>query len=197
MSLRNFRLLFAGAATSLLGDQFTLIATPWLVLQLTNDPMTLGIVLALGRYPRALFMLLEGAITDHYSPRLVMLSASIIRFFLTAAMSALVFLGVIEVWMIYLFGLAFGIVAGFAIPAENSIVPMVVNKDDLQAGNSTIWAPLRWPDLWPYIAGGLMVSSPTQPGCRAGFTVDAFTFSISVLTLWFMSLEEVGGLPSM
>ena len=29
MSLRDFRLLFAGAATSLLGDQFSLIATPW------------------------------------------------------------------------------------------------------------------------------------------------------------------------
>ena len=35
MSLRDFRLLFGGAATSLLGDQFGLIATPWLVLKLT------------------------------------------------------------------------------------------------------------------------------------------------------------------
>ena len=31
MSLRDFRLLFAGATTSLQGDQFALIATPWLV----------------------------------------------------------------------------------------------------------------------------------------------------------------------
>ena len=30
MTLRDFRLLFAGASTSLLGDQFALIATPWL-----------------------------------------------------------------------------------------------------------------------------------------------------------------------
>ena len=27
-SIRDFRLLFAGAATAILGDQFTLIATP-------------------------------------------------------------------------------------------------------------------------------------------------------------------------
>jgi len=46
MSLRDFRLLFAGAATSLLGDQFALIATPWLTLKLTGDPLALGIVLA-------------------------------------------------------------------------------------------------------------------------------------------------------
>ena len=51
LSLRDFRLLFAGVATSLLGDQFALIATPWLVLQLTGDPFALGIVLALEGVP--------------------------------------------------------------------------------------------------------------------------------------------------
>ena len=44
LSIRDFRLLFAGTSTSLLGDQFALIATPWLVLQLTGDPLALGIV---------------------------------------------------------------------------------------------------------------------------------------------------------
>jgi hypothetical protein len=57
MSLRDFRLLFDGSATSLLDDQFTLIATPWLVLKLTGDPLALGIVLALEGLPRAIFML--------------------------------------------------------------------------------------------------------------------------------------------
>lgn len=32
--LQDFRRLFAGITTSQLGDQFALIATPWLVLQL-------------------------------------------------------------------------------------------------------------------------------------------------------------------
>jgi hypothetical protein len=64
LSLRDFRLLFAGVSTSLLGDQFALIATPWLVLQLTGDPLALGIVLALEGVPRALFMLFGG----NYSP---------------------------------------------------------------------------------------------------------------------------------
>ncbi len=54
VSLRDFRLLCAGAATSTLGDQFALIATPWLVLQLTGDPLALGIVLALNTIVPAL-----------------------------------------------------------------------------------------------------------------------------------------------
>jgi len=68
LSLRDFRLLFGGISTSLLGDQFALIATPWLVLQLTGDPLALSIVLALEGIPRAVFMLYGGVITDRFSP---------------------------------------------------------------------------------------------------------------------------------
>src|SRR5512146_1571128 len=86
MSLRDFRLLFVGATTSLLGDQFALIATPWLVLELTGDPLALGIILALEGVPRAVFMLVGGAITDRLSPRIVMLLADVIRLLLTGLM---------------------------------------------------------------------------------------------------------------
>ena len=134
MSLRDFRLLFAGSITSLLGDQFALIATPWLVLQLTGDPLALGIVLALEGIPRAAFMLLGGAITDRFSPRLIMLISDVIRFVLTGILALIVFTGTIQVWMVYAFSLGFGLVAGFAIPAENSIVPMLVNGAGLAGG---------------------------------------------------------------
>src|SRR5512146_3439094 len=105
LSLRDFRLLFAGASTSLLGDQFALIATPWLVLKLTNDPLALGTVLALEGLPRAVFMLFGGAITDRLSPRLMMLVANVTRTILTALMALLVFSGAAPLWAIYVFGL--------------------------------------------------------------------------------------------
>lgn len=147
MSLRDFRLLFAGSITSLLGDQFALIATPWLVLQLTGDPLALGIVLALEGIPRAAFMLLGGAITDHFSPRLIILISDVIRFVLTGILALIVFTGTIQIWMVYAFSLGFGLVAGFAIPAENSIVPMLVKEQDLQAGNSIIMGITQLPGL--------------------------------------------------
>ena len=43
---RDFSLLFFGSSVSALGDQFTLVALPWLVLKLTNDSAALGLVLA-------------------------------------------------------------------------------------------------------------------------------------------------------
>ena len=191
MALRNFRLLFIGSTTSLLGDQFTLIATPWLVLQLTGDPLALGIVLALEGIPRAIFMLLGGAITDRISQRTVMLVADCIRFILTALMAGLVFSGMIQMWMLYSFGLCFGLVAGFAIPAQNSIVPMLVDEQDLEAGNSIMMGITQLVGfLGPTIAGVLIGKfSDSLVGIGLAFSVDAFTFAISAGALWFMQFK--------
>ena len=76
---RNFRLLWLGEGISLLGDQFYLLALPWLVLQITEDAFAVGGVLAVASIPRALFMLIGGALTDRISPREVMLGSNLIR----------------------------------------------------------------------------------------------------------------------
>lgn len=188
MSLRDFRLLFSGAATSLLGDQFALIATPWLVLKLTGDPLALGIVLALEGIPRAIFMLLGGAITDRISPRLIMIISDIIRFVLTALIALAVFSGTVQMWMLYAFGLSFGLVAGFAIPAGNSIVPMLVEEKDLQAGNSIIMGTSQLVGfIGPTIAGILIGRFSQSPlGIGLAFGIDAVSFAVSAITLWIM-----------
>ena len=48
-------------AVSLVGDQLTFIALPWLVLKLTGDALAVGGVLAIASIPRAIFMLVGGA----------------------------------------------------------------------------------------------------------------------------------------
>ncbi|MDR3575643.1 MAG: MFS transporter [Anaerolineaceae bacterium] len=188
MSLHDFRLLFTGSATSLLGDQFALIATPWLVLKLTGDPLALGIVLALEGIPRAVFMLLGGAVTDRISPRLVMLISDCIRFILTSLMAVVVFTGIVQVWMLYAFSLGFGLVAGFAIPAENSMVPMLVAEQDLQAGNSLMMGIAQLAGFVGPTVAGILIGrfSSSFLGIGLAFAIDAFSFAVSALCLWWI-----------
>ena len=198
MSIRNFRLLFTGTATSLLGDQFALIATPWLVLQLTGDPLALGIVLALEGVPRAAFMLLGGAITDRLSPRTIMLAASTIRLILTAFWAFAIFTDTIQVWMLYVFGLVFGTVAGFAIPAENSIVPTLIEEKDLQAGNSLMIGVAQLVGfIGPTVAGILIGQySKSLFGIGLAFAIDSVTFAVSAACLWMIRTEIKSQQPS-
>ena len=188
LSLRDFRLLLAGTSTSLLGDQFALIATPWLVLQLSNDPLALGIVLALGGIPRAVFMLIGGAVTDRVSPRRVMLASDIVRGLLTTAMATAVLTGATQMWMVYVFALGFGLVAGFAVPAENSIVPRLVRRDDLQAGNAVIMGATQLTSfVGPTLAGAVIASYSTSTlGIGLAFGIDTATFAVSAATFALM-----------
>ncbi len=196
LSIRDFRLLFAGVSTSLLGDQFALIATPWLVLQLTGDPLALGIVLALEGIPRALFMLFGGAITDRFSPRIIMLASDLVRFLLATVMAAVVFAGIVQTWMLYAFGLGFGLVAGFAVPAGNSIVPMLVKEKDLQAGNSIVMGVGQLAGFVGPVAAGILIGKYSESffGIGLAFGIDAVTFAVSAITLWLM--HSGGKLPS-
>src|ERR1044071_2413929 len=97
---RNFRLLWIGEGISVLGDHFCMIALPWLVLQLTGDPLAMGTVLALSAIPRALFMLIGGALTDRFSPRTLMLASNAGRFGLVSLLTVLVFTNIIGLWLV-------------------------------------------------------------------------------------------------
>src|SRR5512143_2463881 len=114
---RNFRLLWLGGSISVLGSQFSMIALPWLVLQLTDDPQALGLVLALAGLPRALFILYGGVISDRFSPRKILLICDWMNFVLSGLIAVLVFTGTMQVWMVYVFSFITGSIAGFVIPA--------------------------------------------------------------------------------
>ena len=79
LRLRDFRLVFGGESISLLGDQFHFVALAWLTLQLTGSGVALGTVLMAAAIPRAVFMLVGGAMSDRISPRSLMLASNAIR----------------------------------------------------------------------------------------------------------------------
>src|SRR5215813_2391585 len=98
---RNFRLLWMGEGISLLGDQFYLVALPWLVFELTGSTLALGTLLMVEGIPRALFMLVGGVMTDRLSSRTVMLASNIGRLLLTLILTLLILAQLVQVWMLY------------------------------------------------------------------------------------------------
>ena len=58
---RNYRLFFGGQAISLVGTWMQQVAQAWLVLQLTHDPLWLGVVAAAQFIPVMIFGLFAGS----------------------------------------------------------------------------------------------------------------------------------------
>ncbi len=205
---RNFRLLWIGEGISLLGDQFYMIALPWLVLKMTGDALAVGGVLAVAAIPRALFMLIGGAFTDRFSPRMVMLGSNLFRMIIVTLLTALVIAGSIHLWMLYVLTLIFGVVDAFFFPAQSSVIPQIVDKENLQVGNSIIQGTAQLSRFaGPILAGSLIallggrsvapateaVYTPDLMGIGFALGFDALTFFISVMTLWRMRIVKSSG----
>lgn len=194
LSVRNFRLLWIGESISLLGDQFYMIALPWLVLQLTGSALALGTVLALGGVPRALFMLVGGALVDRFSPRTVMMVSNLTRFVLVAALAVLVLTNSVTVEMLYVFAVAFGLADAFYFPGQSAIVPQLLAPEQLQAGNTIVQGTAQL-SLFagPVLAGGLIAllgysadQAPSTQGIGIAFGIDTVSFLASLLCLSLM-----------
>lgn len=196
LRIRSFRMLWLGEGISLLGDQFYLIALPWLVLLLTGDALAVGTVLATAGIPRALFMLVGGALTDRFTPRKLMISSNLARMALTGLLAALVLTNLIQVWMLYVFALFFGLADAFFFPAQTSIVPQLLDKEQLQVGNALIQGTATLSlFVGPILAGALISrldngATHSTSGIAMAFALDSLSFIASVAMLTLMRIEN-------
>src|SRR5215216_893365 len=163
LSVRNFRLLWIGEGISLLGDQFYMIALPWLVLQLTGSALALGTVMALAGIPRALFVLVGGAFVDRFSPRSVMIASNFARLVLVVLLSALVLTNNVRIEMLYAFALAFGLADSFYFPGQSAIIPQLLPEDQLQAGNTFVQGTAQ---SLPWPGAGWRLDRAARPCCN-------------------------------
>src|SRR5258708_10632228 len=176
-----------------------MIALPWLVLQLTGSALALGTVLALAGIPRALFMLIGGAFVDRFSPRSVMIVSNFARLVLVALLSALVLTNNIRMEMLYAFALAFGLADAFYFPGQSAIVPQLLSKDQLQAGNTFVQGTAQLSlFLGPVLAGALIAllghaatsdSAPSTQGIGIAFGIASLSLvaSLLCLNLWHVA----------
>ena len=191
---RNFRLLAIGEIVSNLGDQFYFVALPWLTLALTGSPLDLGAVLMVVAIPRAILMVLGGALSDRISPNTVMLISNILRAGLTAILASLVGTETTQLWHLYALALSFGIIEGFFSPAAEAIVPSLVSEEQLMASNILGQSANQVILLvGPALAGAVIASR----GVSIAFAVDAVSFVISTTALFLIHQSgRVAAAPS-
>ncbi|MGH8278056.1 MAG: MFS transporter [Gammaproteobacteria bacterium] len=197
---RNFSLLFAGSSVSAVGDQFTLVALPWLVLKLTGNPAALGVVLAVMALPRAVFMLLGGAVVDRFSPRRVLLAARAANAACIVALAVLVLMGAIHMSLVYLLALGIGLSTAFAYPAGSAILPQLVGARQLHAANALFMGMRQLSLIIGPVFAGFVIALGAQHvtgavvtdarGMGAAFSIDAFSFMVSLASLLLIRVPD-------
>lgn len=173
----NFQWLLRGGVISMVGDQLTMIALPWLVFKLTGDTLALGLVIALMSVPRAVFILVGGALVDRHSPKRVLMLSKYANAALLAVLTLLVLdhqpahtlaLGAslsltvvmtphLTLMAIYALAFCIGLAQAFGIPSGTSIMPLAIAPERLQAANGMLMGLRQLSMLiGPLLAAGLL-----------------------------------------
>jgi DHA3 family tetracycline resistance protein-like MFS transporter len=180
---RDFRVLWAGMAVSLLGDGIFLVAVAWESYSLWDNPASLSIVGIGMTVPTVLFLLVGGIVSDRYDRRLVMVWADCGRAVAVCALAALVLAGRLEFWELVAFAALYGIGTAFFTPAFEAIIPDLVPSADLPSANSLdqLVRPVALRLAGPVLGGALVAV-----GTGVAFAVDAVSFGASLIAVLAM-----------
>jgi Transmembrane secretion effector len=181
---REFRLLWIGMSTSLIGNGVLLVALAWQVYDLSGLPAAMSAVGVALSLPQVATLLIGGVVSDRFDPRRVMVASDLIR---AAVMTVLAVLGIshaIRLWEIIALTAVYGAAAGFFGPAFDAVVPQIVNDEDLVAANALdqFVRPAGMQIFGPMLAGAIIGLA----GAGWAFAVDAATFVVSVSCLLAM-----------
>ena len=154
---RNYRLYWLGQLSSVLAQNMEGVAQGWLVLELTDSPLLLGLTGLTFATPTIALTLLGGVIADRADRRRIMIvsqSASALTFFLLAT---LILFGWIALWHVMALAFVSGCVRAFDRPSRMALLPQMVPKEDIAnavAVGGTIWQLNRL--VGPALAGMLI-----------------------------------------
>lgn len=188
LHLRNYRLYFSGQIISNSGTWMQRIAQDWLVLEITDSPLAVGITTALQFLPMLMFGLFGGLIADRYSKRALLLVTQVIMGLLAVAIAVLTLTGNVEVWHIYAASIGLGLVSVVDNPARqvfvNEMVPprLVRNAVSLNSGSFQI-ARMVGP-----AAAGLLIAAV---GSGWAFAFNAVSFLGAIAALLLMDVTKL------
>lgn len=175
LSSPSFIKLWAGSTLSLFGYFFSFIAMAWLVLQLTGSSVALGGVLVLESLPRAVLMVVGGAMADRLSPRLTMLASMALRTLFVAPFALLIITHHAQMWETYIVALILGVADAFFMPARSSILPSLVAPTELEASNAVLNVSGQGAVVFGPVLAGLVVAAF---GTGWAFAGDALCFAV-------------------
>lgn len=177
---REFRLLFAGQAISLLGDGMVGVALAFAVLDLTGSVSDLGYVFAGRTIPLVAFLLVGGVFADRLPRRAVMLIADVSRLASQGVIAALLISGHARLWELVVTQALHGTATAFFNPASTGLTPAVVSEGRLQQANALRGLAMAVGRVaGPAVAGVLVAAA--SPGWA--LAVDAASFGASALFL--------------
>ena len=182
---RNFRVFYVGQLLSLSGTWMQSTAQGWLVLELTDSPLLLGVVTAAGSLPVLLFTLYAGAVADRGDKRGIILRAQSAAAVLALTLAVLT--GTERITYPALLALVFclGTANAFEIPTRQAFFVELVGQRDLPNAIALNSAAFNATRIFGPAVAGWMIGAV---GIAACFYANAVSYAAVIGGLLMMRM---------
>jgi MFS family permease len=188
---REFRLLWAGQAATAMAMWMDQVVRGWLMYELTDSPMQLGLVQGIQAVPILVLSPIAGSVADRYPRKRQLLVAQMLAGLMYAALALLIVTRRIQPWHVYATAFGMAIVQTFHQPARAAMVADAVPPRHLTnaIGLSSIMFNVAR-STGPALAG-FLIAAVGMASCyvvQVGFYGLAF-----VWTLWLQPDRHAAG----
>jgi len=181
---RRFGTFWVASLLANIGTWAQQVTQPWLMLSLGASPLMLGLDAFALSAPALLLTLVGGELADRADRRRTIALFQSIQMLCPLWLVAGVMGGWIQAWEVVLLSLVVGVTDALSMPSFQSIVPSIVEHDQIPAGialNSSQFNLSRI--LGPAVAGLLMASA----GMAGAFAVSAASYLPFIgVALWVL-----------
>jgi len=192
LSVPNYRRYFTGQLISLSGTWMQTVAALWLVLDLTDSGLAVGLTTALQFLPMLLIGAWGGLLADRIPKRRLLVTTQALMAIPAVFLFAVTATGAVEAWMVMAAVFAMGTVNAIDNPTRQSFVIEMVGPDKVVNAvslNSVIVQMARI--VGPALAGILIAAFGVVP-C---FALNALTFVAMIVALWGMDPDRLHSEP--
>ena len=151
---RDFRLFFAGQLVSLVGTWMQSVAQSWLVLELTDSPLRLGLVGTLQFAPVLVLSFFAGAMADRLPKRRLLIATQSVMCGQSLLLAMLVYRGHVQYWHVATMALVYGVANTVDMPTRQAFIVEMVGRESLRSAialNSAMFNGARV--IGPALAG--------------------------------------------
>jgi MFS family permease len=183
---REFRLVTGCQMFGNLGTWMDELSRGWLIYQLTDSVLQLGLVRGVQFIPLLLFSPLAGSAADRYSRKTLLLVSQAINGLLFALLALLIFTHQIAPWHVYVTAVLAGIMQVIQHPARTSLVSDTVPMEYLTNAIG----------LTSVVYNGARLLGPALAGAIIGFADTGGAYAVQAVflllaTIWAFMLKPV------
>jgi MFS family permease len=131
LGYRNFRMIWWGSIVSNMGTWMQNVANGWLVLQLRNSPLWLGLMGFSFAVPMIIIPPFAGAVVDRVHRIRLLIFTQSMQLLNALVLALLTWTGRVQVWEILLNSFIGALLLAFDNPARQALIPDLVDHHDL------------------------------------------------------------------